>query len=74
MRYAGVYRKRGEMPMQVPMLRAAEERAYRAEVSEPIQCALVTRPKHQLLRYVLLVIAWLAMTLLVAIALYYTLS
>jgi hypothetical protein len=61
--------------MPVPMLRAAEESAHPPDVSEPIRCALVASPKHQneVLRYVLVVSAWLAVGLLIAIALYYTL-
>jgi hypothetical protein len=48
-----------------------------ADVSEPIRCAVVVKPseaqKHQreLVRYVVLVIALVAVFLLVAIALYY---
>jgi hypothetical protein len=62
--------------MRVPMLVAAEERAHRGDVSEPIRCALVARPRHQNepLRYVLVVIAWLAIVLLLAIALYYSVA
>ncbi len=61
--------------MPVPMLRAAEKQMHQAAVNEPIKCALVERPKHpnEPLRYVLVILAWLAVGLLIAIALYYTL-
>ncbi|HTZ59210.1 MAG TPA: hypothetical protein VMB49_13975 [Acidobacteriaceae bacterium] len=62
--------------MQVPMMTRIE-RAYH-ETSEPIKCAPVSRPteaeKHtkEMMRYMLVVIAFLAVLLLIAIALYYT--
>jgi hypothetical protein len=63
--------------MQVPMSMAAEE-GVPPDVSEPIRCALFAGPsrarKHQnqLLQYGVLVFAWLAVVLLIAIAVYYT--
>jgi len=47
-----------------------------ADESEPIRCAAVPtsaqRHKHELLRYLVLLAAFLAVVLLIAIALYYT--
>jgi hypothetical protein len=56
------------------MLKAAEERPQRPDVGEPIKCAVAARPTrpNELLRYVLVVVALLAVGLLIAIALYYT--
>jgi hypothetical protein len=48
------------------------------DMSEPIKCALAVKPtrasrhKKEMLRYLVLVIALLAVVLLIAIALYYT--
>jgi hypothetical protein len=63
------------VPMPVPMFRAAEKHVHHVDVNEPIKCALVERPKHpnEFLRYVLVIVAWFAVGLLIAIALYYTL-
>jgi membrane protein insertase Oxa1/YidC/SpoIIIJ len=53
------------------------DRTYH-EASEPIKCALVNKPteaeKHtkEMMRYMLVMIALLAVLLLIAIALYYT--
>jgi hypothetical protein len=60
--------------MGIPMLKAAEDRPPRADAGEPIKCAVAARPSHpnEMLRYVLVVIALLAVGLLIAIALYYT--
>jgi hypothetical protein len=62
--------------MQVPVLVAARERAHRVDASEPIRCVLVARPRHQneLVRYVLVVTAWLAIVLLIAIAFHYSVA
>ncbi len=63
--------------MQVPMM-ADVKHTHHADVSEPIRCALVAKPteaqrhKKELLRYLVVVTAMLAVLLLVAIALYYT--
>ncbi len=62
--------------MQVPMM--ADVKHTHHEVSEPIKCALVVKPteaqrhKQEMLRYLVVVIALLAVLLLIAIALYYT--
>jgi hypothetical protein len=74
-RLGGVYLIREGVPMPVPMFRAAEEQTRPADESEPIKCALVARPKHpnEFFRYLLVIVAWLAVGLLIAIALYYTL-
>jgi formate hydrogenlyase subunit 3/multisubunit Na+/H+ antiporter MnhD subunit len=63
--------------MQVPVMADAEQ-VHHANVSEPIRCAVVVKPteaqryKKEMLRYVVLGIALLAVLLLIAIALYYT--
>jgi hypothetical protein len=63
--------------MQVPII-AGLERPHRVDMSEPIKCAVVARPtraskqKKEMVRYLVLVIALLAVSLLIAIALYYT--
>lgn len=57
---------------------AGVKHAHHSELSEPIRCAVVPRPtqaqRHQkeMVRYLVLVIALLAVLLLIAIALYYT--
>jgi hypothetical protein len=58
--------------MGIPMLKAAEKRPL--DAGEPIKCAAAARPTRpgELLRYVLVVVALLAVGLLIAIALYYT--
>jgi hypothetical protein len=61
--------------VQIPM--TAHLNHTHHEVSEPIRCALVKpteaqRHKNQLLRYIVVVIALLAVLLLMAIAFYYT--
>lgn len=61
--------------MQVPMM--ADLKHTHHEVSEPVRCALVIKPteaqrqKKEMLRYLVVVTALLAVLLLVAIALYY---
>lgn len=63
--------------MQVPVI-AGLDHPHPVDMSEPIKCALVVKPtrasrhKKELLRYLVLVIALLAVVLLIAIALYYT--
>ena len=58
--------------MQVPVV-AAFKNTHGADMSEPIRCAPVAhRHKHELLRYVVLAVAFIAVVLLIAIALYYT--
>ncbi len=63
--------------MQVPII-AGIEHPHRVDMSEPIKCAVVAKPtqaarhKKEMLRYLVLVIALLAVLLLIAIALYYT--
>ncbi len=63
--------------MQVPMM-ADVEHGHRADVGEPIRCAVVLKPteaqrqKKEMLRHVVVVIALLAVLLLIAIAFYYT--
>ena len=63
--------------MQMPVI-AGIEHPHPVDMSEPIKCAVVVKPtrasrhKKELLRYVVLVIALLAVVLLIAIALYYT--
>jgi hypothetical protein len=63
--------------MHVPII-AAVEQTHHAHVSEPIRCAVVLKPtqaqkhKKEMLRYLVLVIALLAVLFLIAIALYYT--
>lgn len=61
--------------MQVPMMTGINRTHH--DVSEPIKCAPVGRPteaqkhKKEVLRYVVVVIALLAVLFLIAIALYY---
>ncbi len=63
--------------MQVRMIASAKD-MHSADLREPIHCALVAKPtqaekhKRELLRYVVLAIALVAVFLLIAIALYYT--
>jgi hypothetical protein len=63
--------------MQVPVV-AGVEHPHPVDMSEPIKCAIVVKPtrasRHtkEMLRYLVLVIALLAVVLLIAIALYYT--
>ncbi len=63
--------------MQVRMTASAKDMPS-ADLREPIHCALVSKPnqaekhKRELLRYVVLAIALVAVFLLIAIALYYT--
>ena len=63
--------------MQVPVMADAEH-VHHASVSEPIRCAVVVKPteaqryKKEMLRYVVVGIALLAVLLLIAIAFYYT--
>jgi hypothetical protein len=63
--------------MQVPVI-AGIEHPHPVDMSEPIKCAIVVKPtrasrhKKEMLRYLVLVIALLAVVLLIAIALYYT--
>jgi nitrate reductase NapE component len=63
--------------MQVPII-AGVEHPHHADMSEPIKCAAVVKPsrasrhRKEMLRYLILVIALLAVSLLIAIALYYT--
>ena len=57
--------------MNVPMT------AHRADVGEPIKCAVVKptkaeRQKREIVRHLVVVIALLAVLLLIAIAFYYT--
>ena len=60
--------------MQVPMTASVKH----ANMGEPIKCALVTKPseaekhKSEMLRYAVVVVAFLAVLLLIAIAFYYT--
>jgi formate hydrogenlyase subunit 3/multisubunit Na+/H+ antiporter MnhD subunit len=60
--------------VQVPMTASVEH----ANMGEPIRCALVAKPskeerhKSEVLRYVVVVVAFLAVLLLIAIAFYYT--
>jgi hypothetical protein len=62
--------------MQVPII--AGEHRHHVDMSEPIKCAVGTKPSRasrqtkDLLKYLVLVIALLAVLLLIAIALYYT--
>jgi hypothetical protein len=61
--------------MQVPVVAGVDSRVH---MSEPIRCAVSAKPtpasrhKKELLRYLVLVIALVAVSLLSAIALYYT--
>ena len=63
--------------MQVPVMADAKH-VHHANVSEPIRCAVVVKPteaqryKKEMLRYVVVAIALLAVLLLIAIAFYYT--
>jgi formate hydrogenlyase subunit 3/multisubunit Na+/H+ antiporter MnhD subunit len=63
--------------MQVPMM-AEVKPGYHADVGEPIRCAVVAKPteaerhKKELLRYLVVGVALLAVLLLIAIAFYYT--
>jgi hypothetical protein len=63
--------------MQVPVI-AGVEHPHRSDMSEPIKCAVVSKPtrasrhRKEMLRYLVLVVALLAVLLLIAIALYYT--
>ncbi len=63
--------------MQVPIV-AGIEHPHHVDMSEPIKCAVAAKPtqaarhKKEMLRYLVLVIALLAVLLLIAIALYYT--
>jgi formate hydrogenlyase subunit 3/multisubunit Na+/H+ antiporter MnhD subunit len=63
--------------MPVPMVASPKE-MHAAHLSKAIHCAVVVRPsraeRHQreILRYVVLIIALMAVFLLIAIALYYT--
>lgn len=60
--------------MQVPMTASVKH----ANMGEPIKCALVTKPseaqrhKSEMLRYLVVAVAVLAVLLLIAIAFYYT--
>jgi hypothetical protein len=63
--------------MQMPVI-AGVEHPHPVAMSEPIKCAIVVKPtrasrhKKEMLRYLVLVIALLAVVLLIAIAFYYT--
>jgi formate hydrogenlyase subunit 3/multisubunit Na+/H+ antiporter MnhD subunit len=63
--------------MQVPVIAGAKQ-THPAGLIEPIRCALVARPtkaekqKREMLRYVVMVVALVAVLFLIAIALYYT--
>jgi hypothetical protein len=63
--------------MQVPII-AGVDHPHHVDMSEPIKCATVAKPtrasrhKTEMLKYLVLVIALLAISLLIAIALYYT--
>jgi len=60
--------------VQVPMIASVKH----ANMGEPIKCALVAKPsearrhKNEMLRYAVVVVAFLAVLLLIAIAFYYT--
>jgi hypothetical protein len=62
--------------MQVPMIAGVD--SHPVDMSEPIRCAVGAKPtrasrhKREMLRYLVLVIALVAVSLLIAIALYYT--
>lgn len=62
--------------MQVPIIAGVDSRP--GHMSEPIRCAISAKPtrasrhKKEMLRYLILVIALVAVSLLIAIALYYT--
>jgi hypothetical protein len=59
-------------------MQAAAKQMRPADVIEPIRCVTLVKPtkaqkhKREMLRYLVLVIALLAVCLLIAIALYYT--
>lgn len=63
--------------MQVPVI-AGVDHSHHNDMSEPIKCASTSKPtrasrhKKEMLKYLVLVIALLAISLLIAIALYYT--
>ena len=63
--------------MRLPM-NAAAKQTRPDDVDEPIRCAVVFKPteaqrhKKQMLRYLVVAVAFLAVILLIAIALYYT--
>jgi hypothetical protein len=69
--------KKGERSMQVPVI-AGVKHGHHADTNEAIRCAEVVKPtraqehKKEMVRYLVLVIALLAVVLLIAIALYYT--
>jgi hypothetical protein len=60
--------------MQMPVIAGVDP----VDMSEPIKCAVLVKPtraskhKKEMLRYLVLVIALLAVVLLIAIAFYYT--
>jgi hypothetical protein len=60
--------------VHVPMTASVKH----ANMGEPIKCALVTKPseaqrhKSEMLRYLVVAVAFLAVLLLIAIAFYYT--
>jgi hypothetical protein len=62
--------------MQGPIVASLDARSV--DMSEPIRCAVSAKPsrasrhKKEMLRYLILVIALVAVSLLIAIALYYT--
>lgn len=61
--------------MQVPVVAGVDSRV---DMTEPIRCAVGAKPtrssrhRKEMLRYLVLVIALVAVSLLIAIALYYT--
>lgn len=63
--------------MQAPIV-ATFKHSHEPETSEPIRCAPVFKPtpaqrhKNDLVRYLVLAVAFVAVVLLIAIALYYT--
>jgi hypothetical protein len=63
--------------MQMPVI-AGVDHPHPVDMGDPIKCAVVVKPtrasrhKQEMLRYLVLVIALLAVVLLIAIALYYT--
>ncbi len=63
--------------MQMPIV-AGVEHPHRVDMSEPIKCAVIVKPsraarhRKEMLRYLVLGVALLAVSLLIAIALYYT--
>jgi hypothetical protein len=62
--------------MQVPIIAGVDR--HSVDMSEPIRCAVGVKPnrasrhKKEMVRYLILVIALVAVSLLIAIALYYT--